>query len=252
MSGNTTRIGFANALLSAIGAAHSADALHVVIAWQLAEGQTAGENDPLASLNERDPHGEGGTGNRFSFASIDNALAVSVRQLSHGNVYGSIGDAFRAGKSAPDLITAIGAAGWCGGPRAPCPGYAASIRSNFNRLQDQSTYAREAMVVVGNTAITGAPQHFSESDGITTGDITSSAGSVVGGVVKKVLSPVEALASLAAHLTDPAFWKRAGVFALGAALAAWGLLMLGHGMAPNVSAGVKKAAGAVAGAAAIA
>ncbi len=241
---STSRIGYANALASGIGAAHTADVLHVIVAWQMAEGQTAGENDPLAHLNERDPHGEGGAGNKFSFAHIDNALAADVRSMQHGNVYGSIGDAFRSGAKAPALIDAIHRAGWCGGPRAPCPAYGASIRSNYNRIQDQATYAREAQKSVGTTDITGAPTHYSTDDGITGSDIVNSIPGA--GIVKGFGSTAEAVAAFVGKIMDPNFWKRAGVFALGLALIAWGAAMLGHGMAPNVSAGVKKAAGAAA------
>lgn len=240
----TRRIDFANALLTGIGGDHSGDSTHVVVAWQMAEGQSAGENDPLASLNEHSAHGEGGTGNRFSFAQIDDALARGVAQLSKGGVYQSIGDAFRAHKPAGDLIAAIQAAGWCGGPHAPCPGYGALIRVNFNRLNDPTTWAREATKVVGSTDITGAPKHYDNSGGITGGDVVNSLPGA--GIVKGAVSATEAVGTLASHLLDPDFWKRAGVFALGALLAFFGLVMLGKGVAPNVAAGVKKAAGAAA------
>lgn len=239
MAGSTTRLGFAIAFLSGVGGAHSADALHVVVAWQMAEGQTANENDPLANLNTHSSSGD-----KFAFPSIDNAVSAAVGVCAPGHVYQSIGDAFRAGKSAPDLINAIQAAGWCGGPKAPCPGYGALIRSNYNRLQDAATYQRESMKLVGNTAITGAPAHFSESDGITTGDVVNSLPGA--GIVKGFANTTDAIAAFVSKIMDPDFWKRAGVFALGAALAFWGLVMLGHGMAPNVTGAVKKVAGAAA------
>lgn len=242
---STTRIGFANALLSAIAAPHTADALHVLIAQMMVEGQSAGENDPLASLNERDAHGEGGAGNRFSFAHIDNALAVSARQLNKGGPYATLGDVYRSGAKAPALIDAIGRAGWAGGPRNPSPTYAPAIRSRYNSIQDQAAYAREATKVVGTTDITGAPTHYSTNDGITGGDVVASAGDVVGGAVGGVVDAASAVGTLAQHLLDVDFWKRAGVFALGGALMLWGLALLGHGIAPNVAAGVKRAASAI-------
>lgn len=241
---STTRIGFANALLTAIGAPHTADALHVLIAQMMVEGQNPGENDPLASLNERAPHGEGGAGNRFSFAHIDDALAVSARQLSKGGPYAALGDVYRSGAKAPALIDAIGRAGWAGGPLNPSPTYAPAIRSRYNSIQDQAAYAREAQKVVATTDITGAPKHYSTDDGITGGDIVNSLPGA--GIAKGFGSTAEAVAAFIGKIMEPDFWKRAGVFALGVALIAWGAVMLGHGMAPNVAAGVKKAAGAAA------
>lgn len=234
----TRRIDFANTLLTAIGGQHDADTLRVVIAWMMQEGQKPGENDPLASINENQPHGQGGASDKFSFASIDNALAESAKQLSPGHVYSSIGDAFRARKPADQLIDAIQAGGWCGGPHAPCPGYGAGVRSNFVRLADQKTYASEATKLAGSDDLTGAP-HFNESDSITGGDVVASlpGASVVSGAV----SAADAVGTVAQHLLDVSFWKRAGVMAIGAALILWGLDQLTKGMVPNVAGAVKAA-----------
>lgn len=234
----TRRIDFANSLLTAIGGQHDADTLRVVIAWMMQEGQKPGENDPLAALNESYPHGEGGTSDRFSYASIDQALSVTAGKLMPGRVYSRIGDAFRARKPADQLIDAIQAGGWCGGPGAPCPGYGAGVRRNFVSLADQKTYASQATKLAGSDNLTGTP-HYSESDSITGSDVVASlpGASVVSGAV----SAADAVGTLAQHLLDASFWKRAGVMAVGGALILWGLVQLGHGMAPNVAAGVKRA-----------
>jgi hypothetical protein len=236
----TRRVDFANALLTGIGGQHDADTLRVVIAWMMQEGQKPGENDPLASINEGQPHGEGGSGDRFSFASIDNALAESVKQLSPGHVYSSIGDAFRARKSATELIDAIQAGGWCGGPHAPCPSYGAGVRRNFVSIADQKRYAAEATKLAGNDNLTGAPNYAASNDNLpTASDYLNSIPGV--GAAKNAVSAADAVGTLAQHLLDVSFWKRAGVLTIGALLVLFGLAQLGKGMAPNVAGAVKRA-----------
>lgn len=265
----TSRVQWANALLPAIQAPRTSDAMQVVIAWQMMEGQTAGENDPLAHINTGQPHGTGGTSDSFSFASIDTALAVSAASMMPGRNYAPIGDAFRAGKSAADLITAIGKAGWCGSPTNPCPGYAAGIRANFNRLADPNVYAREANVLVGSTSLSGAAGTSTPATGasvpalggtatdvLSPGDLVGPLLGPLGGlltgpgqVIGNATAAVGAIGTVFAHLLDPGFWKRVGVFGAGATLAVIAALMLGKTFAPNLTSTVKDgvmAAGAAA------
>lgn len=250
----TSRVQWANALLPAIQAPRTSDAMQVMIAWQMMEGQTAGENDPLAHINTGQPHGAGGTSDSFSFASIDTALAVSASAMMPGHNYAPIGDAFRAGKSAADLITAIGKAGWCGSPTNPCPGYAAGIRANFNRLADPNVYAREANVLVGSTSLSGAAGTSTPATGVSVpalGATTSDASIIpaISNPLSGVTGAFKSIEGAFAHLVDPNWWKRVGVFMAGGVLVLLGALMLGKTFAPNLTSTVAdgvKAAGVAA------
>lgn len=225
----TTRAQFGAALCAAMAAPVDAVRITVVVAWCMIEGQEARENDPLARWNAVYAHPPGQDSNKFSYDTIDHAIVDCANSMRSGAVYGSIGDAFRDAKAtAPSIIDAIQRAGWCGGPHAPCPAYGAGIRSNYARIsKTTAAFQAEASKPCATTTTSADLTKFGLGPG---GVINPIAPGVpidallgIGNPISSVDDAIKALGTfsqilskLVGNLTTVGFWKRVGIFVLGA------------------------------------
>lgn len=219
----TTRAAFGTSLCGAMHATADQMRVAVIVAWCMMEGQEARENDPLAAWNANYGKPPSLASDKFAYDTIGHAIVDSAKRMESGQVYGSIGDAFRNGSAtAQSIITAIQNAGWCGGPKAPCIGYGAGITSNYNRItKDAASWTSASGVICGTTGIDAqlvgtitGPGFQIGGPGIPNINVPNPIGTV-DDAVKALGTLANLFSTLVGNLTTVAFWKRAGVFVAG-------------------------------------
>lgn len=219
----TSRIAFAQHLCAGLGVGNYSareNAPMFVLAWIAKEGMRPETNNPLATTM-RAPGSTPLPGNSAGvqqYGDLDTALALYHKNLTTNPIYAKLVEALK-GDSMADMARALQSSGWCGGPKAPCPGYGGSVLAIATGYKGSDAKFKAAALKPAGTKFQN----------------TSPAGLDAGGaipdhvpVVDDAASAISELGSIAGWLVNPHNWQRIGLVAGGAGLALVGLALIKH------------------------